>query len=682
MLRVVLAARSVLRAAPLRSAARWGHRPTADLCHMTRKEYDVLHKKSVDPATREQFWSEVAEELVWSKKWDKVLTEHDDVTDPPLWQWFPGGELNTCYNCVDRHVEDGLGSKVAIYYDSPVTGTKDVITYNELKAQVEKVAGLLASLGVKKGDRVVIYMPMIPEALYSMLACARIGAIHSVVFGGFAAHELAVRIDDAHPTVILAASCGIEPRGPVAYKPLIDGALEMAEHKPKAVVIKQRDQCRADMKDGDLDWDASVAAATPHGCVPVESNDPLYILYTSGTTGKPKGVARENGGHAVAMKWWMEHFHHITSDDTYFSGSDVGWVVGHSCIVYGPLIQGASTVLFEGKPIGTPDAGTYWRLIEEYRVSSMFVAPTSLRAVRQKDPQLQELKNYDTSSLRRLLMAGERCDPDTNIFFSKHLKTPLVDNWWQTETGWSICGIIIDGVGNKPGSTGLPLVGVDCIVVDEHSHEPLRKPGQVGNLMVPLPLPPAWFTTLWNNPTKYAEVLEYKIDGRRVYESGDSGFIDEDGYVTILERADDVMNVAGHRLSPGAIEAVLKANPAVADGACFSAFHAVKGQIPVALLVLNDGQDNSAAAVEKLISELKQEVRTEIGAISSVAEMRIVSELPKTISGKVLRKNLRKIAHAMAGDGDRAPVPSTILNREALDICEEAIADMVKVISA
>lgn len=626
---------------------------------IARDAYEEMYRASIED--KEGFWAEAAEGISWITPYKQVL----DSSNPPFYKWFPGGELNFCYNAIDRHVDAGNGGRVALFYDSPMTGTKRAYTYRELQTIVSQTAGMLASLGVEKGDAVLIYMPMIPEAVFAMLACARLGAPHSVVFGGFPAKELAVRIDDARPKVMLTASCGVEPKGVVPYKPIVDDALTMVESPPASVVVKQRDMCTADLGPADYDWDETARGAAPQDCVPVGSNDPLYILYTSGTTGMPKGIVRDTAGHAVQLKWMMDTFMSTFPGETYWAASDVGWVVGHSYIVYGPLLQGCSTVLYEGKPVGCPEAGSgaFWRVIEEYKVKSFFVAPTGLRVVRQKDPQLDLLQKYDTSSLENLFVAGERCDPDTSRFFASKLGVGTYDNWWQTETGSPICGFQDDAVGRKDGSTSLPMPGYALSVV---AAEDGSGDGHGGALVAKLPLPPGTFPTLWNDAARYKQA--YFSSHAGYYTSGDVGVIDDDGYVTVLERDDDVMNVAGHRLSSGTIEAAIKAHEAVNDCAVVGAADPIKGQVPLAMVVLMESVETPLEEVKK---ELNTKVRAECGGIATLAAVGFVDQLPKTRSGKVLRKNIRGLA-----DGKPYPVPGTIENPAAMQVIEDTLKSL------
>ncbi len=596
----------------------------------------------------ETFWGRAANDISWDKKWDEVV----DVSNLPFVKWFKGAKLNTCYNAIDRHVEAGLGSQVAVIYDSPVTQTISKISYSELQARVAKVAGVLKSLNVSKGDTVLIYMPMIPEALVSMLACARLGAIHSVVFGGFAPRELAVRIDDAMPKVILSASCGIEVKRVIPYKPLLDEAIELSNHKPEKCIIYQRNMAVAPLNPGrDLNWEELETAADPTDCVSVDATDPLYILYTSGTTGKPKGVVRDNGGHAVALRWSMKHIYGIGPGEVYWAASDVGWVVGHSYIVYAPLLIGATTILYEGKPVGTPDPGAFWRVISEHKVKALFTAPTAIRAIKREDPNGIFMKNYDLSSFETLFLAGERTDPDTYFWATNLLKRPVIDHWWQTETAWAIAGNFrgLEFFEIKPGSATKPMPGYDLKILDASDGRELG-PNENGIICVKLPLPPANLPTLWNDDKRFVESYMSPFPG--YYLTGDGGYIDEDGYVFVMGRIDDVINVAGHRLSTGGMEEVLAKHPAVAECAVVGAYDNLKGQTPLGFVVLKAGVSQDR---DEIIKELIQMVRNEIGAVASFKKAVIVDRLPKTRSGKVLRGTMRKIA-----DGEEYSVPSTI----------------------
>ena len=590
--------------------------------------------------------------------WTTPPTVGVDSADAPIYRWFTDGELNTCANAVDRHVSAGRGERAAIIYDSPVTGTKRVISYAELLDEVSRFAGVLAGLGVGKGDRVLIYMPMVPEAVVAMLATARLGAVHSVVFGGFAPAELAVRIDDARPTVVVSASCGIEPARVVEYKPLLDEAIARAANPPSACVILQRPQARAQMGARDHDWHELIATAQPHEPVPVRATDPLYILYTSGTTGRPKGVVSDNGGHAVAMAWSFEKVYGMGPDDTWWAASDVGWVVGHSYIVYAPLITGATTVLYEGKPVGTPDAGAFWRVVDEHGVAGVFTAPTAIRAIKKEDPEGEHVGRYDLSSLRTLFLAGERLDPDTYYWASERLGVPVVDNWWQTETGWPIAANLrgIEPMPIKPGSPTVPVPGYDVRVVDSAGDD--VPDGSDGSIVIRLPLPPGTLPTLWGDDQRYIDGYLSAFPGH--YTTGDGGYLDEDGYVYVMGRTDDVINVAGHRLSTGSMEAVVAAHPAVAECAVIGVQDQLKGQVPRAFVVIKSGVDITP---EELQKEIVASVRAEIGPVAALREVVIVPGLPKTRSGKILRRTMRGIA-----DGRPEPVPSTIEDVRVLDV--------------
>ena len=620
--------------------------------------YEIAYQQSIeDPNT---FWAKAAEDCHWYKKWDKVL----DDSNKPFYRWFSGGEVNTCYNAVDFHIENGRGDQNAIIYDSPVTQTIKKYTYNQLRDEVARFAGALAAQGVAKGDRVLIYMPMIAEALIAMLASARLGAVHSVVFGGFAAKELAVRIDDAKPKVIVSASCGIEVARVIAYKPLLDKAIEMAQFKPSACIIKQRPMEAAAMIDGrDFDWDDVMQDAQPHDCVPVAATDPLYILYTSGTTGIPKGVVRDNGGHLVALKWTMGAVYNIEAGDVYWAASDVGWVVGHSYIVYAPLLKGCTTIVFEGKPVGTPDAGVFWRVISEHKVKVMFTAPTAFRAIKREDPRAELMKNYDLSNFKALFLAGERLDPDTLKWAENSLGIPVIDHWWQTETGWAIAGNCL-GLHHYPikeGSPTKPAPGWNLQVVDANCN-PI-KAGDIGALVVKLPLPPGSLPTLWNNDDGYIKAYLEEFPG--YYKTADAGFIDEDGYVFVMSRTDDIINVAGHRLSTGAMEEVLADHPDVAECAVLGVDDKLKGQVPIGFLVLNAGVTRSQ---DEIIKETVQMVRDRIGPVASFKTATVVKRLPKTRSGKILRGTIQKIA-----DNKPYKAPATIDDPVILDEMTEAL---------
>ena len=608
----------------------------------------------------ESFWAEAAAAIQWYKKWDKVL----DDSGTPFYRWFRGGELNTCYNALDFHVETGRADQAALIYDSPVTDQIKTFTYRELRDAVARFAGVLAQQDVLKGDRVVIYMPMVPEAAIAMLACARLGAVHSVVFGGFASHELAVRIDDAKPRVIVSASCGIEGKRILPYKPLLDEAIRLAHHKPDKCIILQRPMDHAELLPGrDLDWSDAVAAAKPHDCVPVAATDPLYILYTSGTTGKAKGVVRDNGGHAVALKWSMKSIYGVDPGDVFWTASDVGWVVGHSYIVYGPLLHGNTTILYEGKPVGTPDAGAFWRVISQHKAKTLFTAPTAFRAIKREDSTLEFKTKYDLSHFKTLFLAGERCDPDTLEWARKSLRVPVIDHWWQTETGWAICAncMGIEQLPVKPGSPTKPVPGMDVHVVDAMNHE--LKRGEVGALVIKLPLPPGTFPTLWNNDQGFLD--SYLTDFPGYYKTADAGYMDEDGYVFVMSRTDDIINVAGHRLSTGGIEEVLSAHPDVAECAVFGVNDELKGQVPFGLLVLKSGVTRDSKTIA---AEVVQMVRDNIGPVASFKTAIVVQRLPKTRSGKILRGTMQKIAN-----GDMYVTPATIDDPAILTEIETAL---------
>ncbi|MBK1665034.1 propionyl-CoA synthetase [Rhodospirillum rubrum] len=620
--------------------------------------YEEAYQRSI--TDKEGFWGEAARDIVWTKPWDRVL----DDSQPPLYRWFAGGELNTCYNAVDRHVDEGRGDQAAIIYDSAITGAKRTISYKTLKDQVAGFAGVLASRGVGKGDRVILYMPMIPESLVAMLACARLGAVHSVVFGGFAPNELATRINDAQPKAIVAASCGIEPNRVIAYKPLVDEAIRLSAHKPDSVIIWQREEARADLSNpGDVDWALALETTTPHDCVPVAATDPLYILYTSGTTGQPKGVVRDNGGHAVALRWTMKAIYDINPGDVFWAASDVGWVVGHSYICYAPLLFGATTLVFEGKPVGTPDAGTFWRVIAEHKVATLFTAPTAFRAIKREDPEGLEIGKYDLSSLRALFLAGERCDPATIDWAEHKLGVPVIDHWWQTETGWAIAanclGLKLYPV--KHGSPTLAAPGWDVRVLDDTNHE--VNPGQIGALVCKLPLPPGTLTTLWNAEARFRQA--YLTDFPGYYKSGDAGFIDDEGYIYVMTRTDDIINVAGHRLSTGAMEEVLAGHPAVAECAVIGISDDLKGQVPLGFVCLKAGITTEPAQIAKECAAL---VRDQIGPVAAYKQTVVVPRLPKTRSGKILRGTMQKIA-----DNETFKMPATIDDPGILPEIEEAL---------
>jgi len=615
-------------------------------------KYRAVHARSLsDP---EGFWAEQAGAIDWSRHWDRVL----DGSNPPFYRWFGGGELNACHNALDRHVEGGRAEQTALIYDSPVTGSKQTFTYRQLRDRVAQIAGMIAAQGVAKGDRVIIYMPMIPEAVMAMLACARLGAVHSVVFGGFAAKELASRIDDCQPRLVLTASCGVEPNRIVAYKPLLDQAIEMAKHKMTKVIVFQRPQGPATMVAGrDLDWTETVKAAKPHACVAVAATDPLYILYTSGTTGYPKGVVRDTGGYCVALAWSMKNLYGVKPGEVYWCASDIGWVVGHSYIVYGPLIYGATTILYEGKPVGTPDAGAFWRVISEHKAVALFTAPTAFRAIKREDPEGKLLKQYDLANFRTLFLAGERGDPPTVQWAQKLLGVRVVDHWWQTETGWTICGNFegLDPMPIKPGSTSVPAPGWKLEVLDEQGRP--MKAGEVGALAGKLPLPPGTFPTLWNADERYRQAYMSEFPG--YYKTGDAGFIDDDGYVSVMTRVDDVINVAGHRLSTGQIEEVLASHDDVAECAVIGVADELKGQVPLGFLVLKAGVQRPDG---EIVEDVVRMVRERIGPVAFFKSALVVQRLPKTRSGKILRGTLQKMA-----DNQPWTMPATIEDPVALD---------------
>jgi propionyl-CoA synthetase len=612
--------------------------------------YETQWRASVDDP--EGFWLGAAEAIDWTRPPERALDAR-----PPFYRWFPDGELNVCANALDRHVDAGHGERRALVYDSPVTGTLRTYTYAQLLDAVARFAGVLAARGVGRGDRVVIYMPMVPEAVVAMLACARLGAVHSVVFGGFAPRELAVRIDDAAPVAIVSASCGIEGSRVIEYKPLLDKAIELATHKPATRVILQRPQAQATMGPEDVDWSDAMSTAEPAAPVPVAATDPLYILYTSGTTGKPKGVVRDGGGYAVALAWTMANIYAVGPGETMFTASDVGWVVGHSYIVYAPLLVGATTVLYEGKPVGTPDAGQFWRVAAEHGAKTLFTAPTAFRAIKKEDPKGALLGEYDLSGLRYLFLAGERLDPETYRWASDLLGIPVVDNWWQTETGWPICAnpVGLEQLPIKAGSPTVPMPGWDVRVVDGSGQEVPR--GTDGAIVIKLPLAPGALPTLWNDDERFVRSYLSAFEG--YYLSGDGGRIDDDGYVYVMGRTDDVINVAGHRLSTGGMEEALAAHPAVAECAVIGVADVLKGQVPRGFVVLKAGVERPE---EELRAELVALVRERIGAVASLRDVAVVAALPKTRSGKILRKTMRGIA-----DGAEEPVPSTIESVEVLD---------------
>jgi propionyl-CoA synthetase len=612
---------------------------------------DAFSRSLADPAG---FWGDAAAAIDWYEKPAAVL----DASAAPFYRWFPGGVLNTCFNAVDRHVSAGRGDQVAVIYDSPVTSTCRRITYRELQSEVARLAGVLRGLGVAVGDRVVIYMPMIPEAVMAMLACARIGAVHSVVFGGFAANELAMRIEDATPKVVMSASCGIEVSRIIEYKPLLDRAIELSGHKPGHCVILQRPQAAAAMTEGrDVDWQQAIAGAEPADCVPVAATDPLYILYTSGTTGKPKGVVRDNGGHAVALRWSMPNIYDIQPGDVFWAASDIGWVVGHSYIVYAPLLTGATTVIYEGKPVGTPDAGAFWRVIAEHGVKALFTAPTAFRAIKKEDPGAEHVRKYDLSGLEYLFLAGERLDPETYRWAGEMFGIPVIDHWWQTETGWAIAADLmgLEALPTKAGSPTMPVPGFNVQILDSEGEA--VPPGTTGEIVIGLPLPPGCLTTLWGDDDHYVESYLSAYPG--YYRTSDGGYLDSDGYLYVMGRTDDVINVAGHRLSTGELEEVLASHPDVAECAVIGVHDALKGQIPRGFVVLKAGSGIDAAELQ---SQLIKLVRDRVGPVAAFRHVDVVAALPKTRSGKILRKTMRGIA-----DGTDVKVPSTIEDLATLD---------------
>jgi propionyl-CoA synthetase len=615
-------------------------------------DYQTLYRHSLDHP--DEFWADVASDLVWTKSWEKVL----DDSDVPFYEWFTGGEINTCYNALDRHCEEGRSDQAALIYDSPVTGQVRTFSYAELRDEVAVFAGALNKYGVSKGDRVIIYMPMIPEAVISMLACARIGAIHSVVFGGFAAHELATRVVDASPKLVISASCGIEGQRVIPYLPLLDQALELAGVPDLPRILVDRPQLPiGENHPAAILWQDAVEGVEAVECVPVSATDPLYILYTSGTTGEPKGVVRPNGGHAVALKWSMKHIYNVQPGDVYWAASDIGWVVGHSYIVYAPLLHGCTSILYEGKPIGTPDAGAFWRVIDQHKVKCLFTAPTAFRAIRREDPAGELLQQHDISSLESLFLAGERCDPDTLHWAEKQLEVPVIDHWWQTETGWPMAAnpMGIEPMDVKAGSPTVAVPGYDIRVLDDAGNELPR--GESGMIMVKLPLPPGTLPTFWGNRQRYYDACLSQFEG--YYLTGDAGVMDEQGYLWVMSRIDDVINVAGHRLSTGALEEALATNPHVAECAVIGVEDKLKGEMPLGFVVLNSGADVDEA---ELKSSLIQAVRSHVGAIATPRDILIVARLPKTRSGKILRGTMRKIA-----DQKEYNTPATIEDPAALD---------------
>jgi propionyl-CoA synthetase len=620
--------------------------------------YQELYRESIE--NPEAFWSRAASELEWEKPWASVL----DASDAPFYEWFSGGEINTCHNALDRHCNAGRGEQAALIYDSPVTGTQKTFTYFELRDQVARFAGVLAGQGVSKGDRVIIYMPMIPEAVIAMLACARIGAIHSVVFGGFAAHELASRIVDAQPRLIVSATCGIEGKRVIPYLPLLEQALAEAGAEDLPRVLVSRPQLPLEeLHPSALSWNEAMEQAAPADCVPVAATDPLYILYTSGTTGAPKGVVRPCGGHAVALKWTMQNIYNVRPGDVYWAASDIGWVVGHSYIVYAPLLHGCTTILYEGKPVGTPDAGAFWRVIQEHGVNCLFTAPTAFRAIRREDSGGELLHQYDIGSLKTLFLAGERCDPDTLHWAEEQLGIPVIDHWWQTESGWPMAAnpMGIEPLPVKAGSPTVAVPGYDIRVLDDEGRELPR--GETGNIVVKLPLPPGTLPTLWGNRQRYFDNYLARFDG--YYLTGDAGILDEAGYLWVMSRIDDVINVAGHRLSTGALEEALATHDAVAECAVIGVEDALKGEMPLGFVVLNTRAQIDHAQLKK---ELIQTVRSMVGPIASPRDIVVVTRLPKTRSGKILRGTMRKIA-----DQKEYKVPATIEDPVVLEEISDAL---------
>jgi len=619
---------------------------------------EETHRRSL--AEPDAFWAEAGAAVDWDEPWQRVV----DDSRAPFYRWFAGGRMNTCYNALDRHVERGRADQPALIYDSPVTDTVATLTYRELRDAVARFAGALTAQGVTRGDRVIVYMPMVPEAVIAMLASARLGAIHSVVFGGFAANELATRIEDAKPKVIVSASCGIEPARLVEYKPLLDAAIAMVESKPQRCIVLQRPMLEAALDpDRDVEWNAALTGVTPAACVSVDATDPLYILYTSGTTGQPKGIVRDNGGHAVALAWTMKNIYDIDPGEVYWAASDIGWTVGHSYTVYAPLFHGCTTVLYEGKPVGTPDAGAFWRVIEQHDVCTLFTAPTAFRAIRQQDPNGEQIDRYDLSHFRALFLAGERCDPETLKWAEQQLHVPVIDHYWQTETGWPVAAncIGIERLPVVPGSPTKPVPGWDIRVVDEDGTE--RRRGDIGALVVKLPLPPGSSPTLWNADDRFRDTYLSTFPG--YYETADAGYIDENGYVFVMARTDDIINVAGHRLSTGAIEEVLAAHPDVAECAVVGVADELKGQIPLGLLVLKAGVEREHA---EICGETVQLVRERVGPVAVFKQAVVVDRLPKTRSGKILRGTMRRIA-----DGEKYTTPATIDDPAVLNEISDAL---------
>lgn len=627
---------------------------------MSSSPYQESYELSINEP--ENFWAQAAQKVHWYNEWDKVLDDSGDH-----YKWFVGGCMNSCYNALDLHIHNNRGDQLALIYDSPVTDTKKKYTYRQLRDRVAKVAGILTNKGVVKGDRVVIYMPMIAEAVIAMLACARIGAIHSVVFGGFAAHELATRIEDAKPRLVISASCGIEVSNIIPYKPILDEAIKQSSHKPTTCLIWQRPQYKANMLPWrDVDWESEEEKTKGVDCVPVLATDPLYILYTSGTTGSPKGVIRSNGGHSVAMKWSMDNIYNAKPGDVFFAASDVGWVVGHSYIVYGPLMNGCTTIVYEGKPVRTPNPGAFWRIVDEYKVNVLFSAPTAFRAIRREDAKGDLIKNYNLDSLRAIFVAGERCDSDTLKWIMKVTKKTVVDNWWQTETGWAIVAnpLGLEEMPIKPGSPTKPMPGFNLKVLDEDGKE--LGPGKKGALCLKLPLPPACLMGIWENDERYRK--GYLDHFKGYYLTGDTGYIDKDGYVYVLGRMDGIINVAGHRLSTGEMEEIIAKHPDIAECAVIGVNDELKGEVPMGFIVLKQGiERDHRGIVDGAIALIRQE----IGAVASFKLACVINALPKTRSGKILRKNLKELA-----DGVECKIPATIEDASVLDHCKEVIATL------
>jgi len=622
--------------------------------------YKKIYEQSIKD--KENFWKKVSDDVFWYQKPEKIL----NTENPPFYKWFEDGLTNTCYNALDFHVDNGLGDKVALIWDSAITNTKEKYTFNQLKEKVSLFAGALKNQNIQKGDRVIIYMPMIPEAVIAMLACARIGAIHSVVFGGFASNELANRIDDSKAKLIISASCGYEPGKTVEYKPLINKAIELAKHKPDRCIIFQRKNFKATLDPKlDIEWDEVLKDAKPTECEKMKGSDYAYILYTSGTTGLPKGIVRDIGGHIVALKWTMKNVYNINPDDVWWSASDIGWIVGHSYIVYGPLFYGCTTILFEGKPVGTPDAGTFWRIVSEHKVKSLFTAPTAIRAIKKEDPNGEFFKKYDLSNFKCLFLAGERADPDTIKWAEKLLKVPVLDHWWQTETSWAISGNCtgIESFPVKYGSAFKPVPGYNLKILNSEGKE--LEPGKMGDIVVKLPLPPGTFPTLWNADERYK--LNYMTNYPGYYQTYDAGHIDEDGYVWIMSRTDDIINVAGHRLSTGSIEEVLAEHKDVAECAVIGIADKLKGQLPIGLLALKAGVTKDK---KEIISECVAMVREKVGPVAAFKTAIVVKRLPKTRSGKVLRGTVRKIA-----DNETYKMPATIDDPAILDEIKKDLID-------